>query len=124
MIRHTVRALCAASLIVAPLALSTPAHAVVTCTVNGFPRTANVVTGTAGNDYIRCDSLPPMHGVDGLGGNDYIIIDGTVASGAFVFGNAGSDYLRVNVNNGSVNGGTGNDFCRVATGNPPVNCEV
>ncbi|MFF8606254.1 hypothetical protein ACF06X_09970 [Streptomyces sp. NPDC015346] len=142
MIRHTVRALCAASLIVAPLALSTPAHAV-TCTVNGFSRTATHLTGTAGNDYIRCASIPAGHSVDGLGGNDYISVTGTVAQGAevrggtgndymqvstnngLVAGNEGDDYIQVNTNNGVVSGGAGTDSCQVASGNAPqADCEV
>ncbi|QGZ51515.1 hypothetical protein GPZ77_26855 [Streptomyces sp. QHH-9511] len=123
MIRHAVRALCAASLIVTPLALSTPAHAV-TCTVNGIPRTATNLTGTAGSDYIRCTSIPSAHSVDGLGGSDYIVVTGTVAQGAAVRGGAGSDYLQVNVNNGTVSGGEGIDYCRVSSGNPPQSdCE-
>ncbi|MGW6570250.1 hypothetical protein [Streptomyces sp. NPDC054975] len=122
MIRHIARALCAASLIVAPLALSSPAQAV-TCTVNGFPRTADNLTGTPGSDFIRCASVPTGHSVDGLGGNDYIVVDGLVSSGATVSGNTGSDFLRVGSNAGTVDGGPGFDFCRVGTGTPPVNCE-
>ncbi|MDT9690126.1 hypothetical protein Q5762_17630 [Streptomyces sp. P9(2023)] len=124
MIRHTVRALCAASLVIAPLALSiTPAQAV-TCTVNGVPRTATNLTGTPGSDFIRCASVPAGHSVDGLGGNDFIAVDGLVSPMASVRGNTGSDFLRVNGNAGVVDGGPGSDFCRVATGNPPINCEA
>ncbi|MFD7325214.1 hypothetical protein ACFV9D_29655 [Streptomyces sp. NPDC059875] len=124
MIRHAARALCAASLLIAPLALSTPAHAVVTCTVNGFPRTATNVTGTPGSDFIRCPSIPTGHSVDGGGGSDYIVVDGDVASGAEVRGNIGNDYLRISGNNaGIVNGGLGLDYCRVASGTAPINCE-
>ncbi|WP_406863691.1 hypothetical protein ABZO31_25975 [Streptomyces sp. HUAS MG47] len=142
MIKHTVRALCAASLVIAPLALSTPAHAAVTCTVNGAPVSADIVNGTAGPDFIRCGAVPSFNAVQGLGGDDYIVITGAVAglvaggdgrdfvtadagttgTGA-VNGNAGNDFLRVGPNAGSVNGGLGIDFCRVASGNPPVSCE-
>ncbi|MEU8531309.1 hypothetical protein AB0C77_37910 [Streptomyces sp. NPDC048629] len=124
MIRHSVRALCAASLVIAPLALSTPAQAV-TCTVNGFPRSATNLTGTPGSDYIRCASVPANHSVDGLGGSDYIVIDGSVGTMAAVRGNTGNDYLQIGGNNaGVVDGGLGTDFCRVATGNLPINCEA
>lgn len=123
MIRHTVRALCAASLIVAPLALSSPAQAV-TCTVNGVPRSATHLTGTAGSDFIRCASVPANHSVDGLGGSDYIVIDGLVGPMAAVRGNTGSDFIRVGGNAGVVDGGPGVDFCRVGAGNLPINCEA
>ncbi|UYQ65131.1 hypothetical protein [Streptomyces peucetius] len=55
MIRHIVRALCAASLVIPPLALSSPAHAVTTCAVNGRPVTGTTVNGTPGHDLIRCE---------------------------------------------------------------------
>ncbi|MEU7010236.1 hypothetical protein [Streptomyces sp. NPDC046332] len=140
MIRHAVRALCAASLLIAPFALSTPAHAV-SCTVNGVPVSGSVVNGTAGPDFIRCDGPPSFEAVQGLGGNDHIVItsavaglvaggdghdyitvDAGVTSGGAVTGNAGSDFIRVGPNAGVVDGGLGLDFCRVASGNPPVNC--
>ncbi|MFF8845230.1 hypothetical protein ACF08N_21340 [Streptomyces sp. NPDC015127] len=143
MIRHTVRALCAASLVIAPLALSTPAHAV-TCTVNGRTVTSQNVDGTPGSDLIRCASVPEGHSVNGLGGNDrititntvsgvvegnagydYVTVGGEVTSTGRIRGNAGSDYLQVNVNNGVVNGGDGSDYCQVGSGTGTVvNCEA
>ncbi|MGA5196633.1 hypothetical protein [Streptomyces exfoliatus] len=166
MIRHTARALCAASLVIAPLALAAaPAHAVTSCTVNGrsAPVVMGQVNGTAGSDYIVCSSVDPGHQVNGRGGNDYIVltgptagtvtgglgrdyitsrsnvvvsgviagneesdylvVDGLLTASGAVRGNAGNDYLRVNVNNGTANGGDGFDACQVNTGNPPVNCE-
>ncbi|MFD9724453.1 hypothetical protein [Streptomyces sp. NPDC059072] len=136
------RAFCAATLSIAPLALTvTPAHAVASCTVNGRPVTGTTVLGTAGADLIRCGALAPGDRVDGLGGSDYIVITGTVAG--TVAGGAGSDHItadigvaptgqvlggddndlvRVGPNAGLVDGGTGIDLCRVASGNPPVNC--
>lgn len=156
------RALCAATLVIAPLALTaTPAHAV-TCTVNGATVTADVVMGTPGNDVIRCGSVPDGHQVNGVAGNDnisiggdvdglvtggpgsdyvsvsgslntgtvsgndgadYIIVQGTVGPGSAVTGGLGNDVLRVNVNNGTVDGAGGFDSCRVTTGTPPINCE-
>ncbi|MER5206122.1 hypothetical protein [Streptomyces sp. NPDC002825] len=141
MIRHAARALCAASLIVTPLVLSTPAHAATTCRVNGITVTGTNITGTPGSDYITCNSVDVMNTVNGLGGNDYISIAttssgavlggdggdyvtvGTVVSGV-VDGGPGNDYLRVGTNNSTVSGGTGWDVCRVSAGNPPVNCEA
>ncbi|MGW8766026.1 hypothetical protein ACWGN5_26400 [Streptomyces sp. NPDC055815] len=146
MIRHTMRALCAATLVIAPVALTaTPAHAVASCRVNGIAVNSSNVVGTAGADYITCGPLAPGDVVDGLGGGDYIRIGGNVGGGAVVRGGTGRDYLRVEgsvgpmaqilggddsdyivvgPNAGAVNGGTGFDFCRVSSGNPPVNCEV
>ncbi|MFF8379368.1 hypothetical protein ACF07V_24935 [Streptomyces sp. NPDC015661] len=145
MIRHTMRALCAATLVIAPVALTaTPAHAVASCRVNGIAVSSTNVVGTAGSDYITCGSLAAGDQVNGLGGSDYIRIDGSVGGGAVVRGGTGqdyvlvigsvgpmaqvlgeadNDYLRVGPNAGAVNGGTGLDVCRVASGNPPVNCE-
>ncbi|MFB9557926.1 hypothetical protein [Streptomyces roseoviridis] len=162
MIRHSMRALCAAALVIAPIALTaTPAHAV-TCTVNGATVTADVVMGTPGNDVIRCGTVPDGHQVNGVAGNDsisvtgdvaglvtggpgsdhitvsgsldtgtvsgndasdYIAVQGTVGPGSAVTGGLGNDILRVNVNNGTVDGAGGFDSCRVTTGAPPVNCE-
>ncbi|MFF5971398.1 hypothetical protein ACFY7C_07690 [Streptomyces sp. NPDC012769] len=146
MIRHTMRALCAASLVIAPLALAAaPAHAA-TCTVNGVSRTGAAVTGTAGPDYIVCSGVVSGDTVNGLGGDDYIHIEGQVAgtvlggdgrdyisapdgvaggmtSTGRVLGEAGNDYIRTGPNAGVVNGGTGFDYCRVTSGNPPVSCE-
>ncbi|MEV4428624.1 hypothetical protein ACN9M0_28375 [Streptomyces sp. R-07] len=146
MIRHTMRALCAATLVIAPVALTaTPAHATTTCRVNGITVSSTNVVGTAGADYITCGSLAPGDQVSGLGGADYILIGGNVGSGAVVRGGTGGDYITVNgsvapmgqvlgeadgdyirvgPNAGAVNGGTGFDLCRVASGNPPVNCEA
>ncbi|ROQ35041.1 hypothetical protein EDD98_4095 [Streptomyces sp. PanSC19] len=146
MIRHMTRALCAASLVIAPVALAaTPAHAVTTCQVNGVTVSSTNVVGTAGSDRITCGSLAPGDQVSGLGGADYISIGGSLGSGAVVRGGSGQDYVLVNgsvgsmaqvlgeadgdyirtgTNLGIVNGGTGFDLCRVAGGNPPVNCEA
>ncbi|SEC21628.1 hypothetical protein [Streptomyces sp. TLI_105] len=167
MIRHSVRALCAASLVIAPVALAAaPAHAQTTCTVNGVsvsPDPMGVVNGTAGRDYIVCSEVAAGNTVNGLGGDDYIVVNGpvfghvdggtgrdyisarsvgagglvegspdsdyivvggTVAPGGIVRGNTGNDYLSVDTNNGTTNGGDGFDVCRVRTGNnPPINCE-
>lgn len=163
MIRHTVRALCAASLVVAPLALSSPAHAVTSCTVNGVPRSGTTVNGTAGSDVIRCPSVNAGDTVNGLGGNDdiaiggpvdgtvdggtgsdhitvassgsvsgvvagnggddYVTVGGTVTPTGDVLGGTGNDVLRVNVNNGLVDGDGGFDACEVTTGDAPVGCE-
>lgn len=144
MIRHTVRALSAATLVIAPLALTaTPAHAAVSCRVNGFPVTGTTVVGTPGNDYITCGSLAADDLVRGEGGDDYIVVTGTVAGS--VLGNTGrdvlrvygtvtadglvhggdqNDYLRVDTNGGTVDGGTGLDVCRVGSGVPPTGCEA
>ncbi|WP_395364645.1 hypothetical protein ACHGLA_28900 [Streptomyces sp. YH02] len=143
MIRHAARALCAATLVIAPLALSTPAHAVTTCTVNGVSRTGTTVNGTAGPDYIRCATVNAGDTVNGLGGDDYIVVttgnlNGTVAGGAgrdyilvqsgIVNGIAGGggdgDYIAVNntvAPMGSVFGDSGNDFLRVGVNNGVVN---
>ena len=145
MIRHTVRALCAASLVIAPLALSTPAHAATACTVNGVPRIADPMThtisGTTGSDFISCPSVDAGDIVNGLGGSDYITVSGTVAGDVVgdlgadylttgnvattgrVLGGPGNDFLRTGSNARLVDGGLGFDFCRTAGGNPPVNCE-
>ncbi|MFI8965465.1 hypothetical protein ACIGO8_25515 [Streptomyces sp. NPDC053493] len=141
MIRHTARALCAASLIVTPLVLSTPAHAATTCRVNGVSVTGTTITGTPGSDYITCDTVDVMNVVNGAGGDDFISVGtangpvaggdgrdyitvGTVGSSGSVLGQAGNDYIRVTTNNGSVDGGlAGLDYCRVTAGNPPTNCE-
>ncbi|MDV5148993.1 hypothetical protein R1T08_33865 [Streptomyces sp. SBC-4] len=134
MIRHTARALCAASLVIAPLALSvTPAHAVTTCTVNGFPVTGTVVSGTPRSDVIRCASVANGDQVNGLGGSDTIIVTGSVAG--LVTGGPGADYLSTPgtisgtvsggdaadyltagtvAPSGAVTGGLGNDFLRVS----------
>ncbi|AJF67844.1 calcium-binding protein [Streptomyces vietnamensis] len=140
MIRNAARALCAASLIVTPLVLSTPAHAAVGCQVNGVPAPGPNITGTSGSDYITCTSINSMDTISGLGGNDYISVGtssgqvlggdgsdyirvGTVAAGQ-VNGGLGNDYIRVDTNNATVSGGLGTDYCRVGTGNPPISCEV
>ncbi|MET9677184.1 hypothetical protein ABZY68_29445 [Streptomyces sp. NPDC006482] len=134
MIRHIARALCAASLVIAPLALTvTPAHAVTTCTVNGFPVTGTVVSGTAGSDFIRCASVAGGDQVNGLGGSDTIVVTGSVAG--LVTGGPGTDYLSTPgtisgtvsggdaadyltagtvAPTGAVTGGAGNDYLRVA----------
>ncbi|WP_030690071.1 hypothetical protein [Streptomyces globisporus] len=146
MIRHLTRALCATTLVIAPIALTaTPAHAVTTCRVNGVTVSSANVVGTAGPDYITCGPLAPGDQVSGLGGADYITIGGSLGGGAVVRGGTGGDYIlvngsvgpmaqvlgeadgdyiRVGTNLGAVNGGTGFDLCRVAGGNPPVNCEA
>ncbi|MFF0425672.1 MULTISPECIES: hypothetical protein [unclassified Streptomyces] len=146
MIRHTMRALSAATLVIAPIALTaTPAHAVASCRVNGIPVSGTSVVGTPGPDYITCGSLASGDVVDGLGGADYIRVSGDVGGGATLRGGTGRDYIRVDgsvgptgqvlggddndyvvvgPNAGVVNGGAGVDFCRVASGNPPVGCEV
>ncbi|WP_225799108.1 hypothetical protein [Streptomyces sp. NK15101] len=167
MIRHSVRALCAASLVLAPIVLTaTPAQAATTCTLNGAsvtPDPMGVVNGTAGPDYIVCSEVAAGNAVNGLGGDDYIVltgpvlgtvtggagrdyitsrsnvtvsgliegntdsdylvVDGLLTSGGIVRGGTGNDYLKVNVNNGTANGGDGFDVCRVNTGRPPINCE-
>jgi Ca2+-binding RTX toxin-like protein len=144
MIRNITRALCAASLVIAPLALvTTPAYAATSCTVNGVPRTPdamNRITGTANSDYIVCSSIDTGVTVDGLGGNDYIVtgvVAGTVEGGTGsdyiqtnnvsstgkVLGENESDYIRTGTNLGAVNGGSGFDVCRVSGGNPPASCE-
>ncbi|MFG2642179.1 hypothetical protein ACGFYP_14565 [Streptomyces sp. NPDC048370] len=143
MIRHTLRALCAAALVIAPLALTaTPAHAATTCTVNGVTVTSANVAGTAGADFISCGTVSAGDTVNGQGGADYIIVtgnvagtvrggagrdyvqvNGSVAATGAVRGDEDSDFVRVGANGGTVNGGLGFDFCRAASGNPPVNCE-
>jgi hypothetical protein len=79
--------------------------------------------------------------VDGLGGSDYIVINGlvagTVAGGAGgdsitanagttatgrILGGADGDFIFAGPNAGTVDGGLGADFCRVVSGNPPINC--
>ncbi|MEU6169449.1 hypothetical protein [Streptomyces tanashiensis] len=143
MIRHTMRALCAATLVIGPVALTaTPAHAVTSCRVNGVPVTGTSVIGTPNADYITCGSVGSGDPIRGEGGADYIVVtgtvagavrgntggdfirvDGTVAPGGAVDGGDGNDFLRVAANGGTVDGGTGIDYCRVASGAPPVNCE-
>lgn len=141
MIRHTVRALCAASLVIAPLAIGSPAHAVTSCTVNGIAVSAGTVNGTPGSDLIRCTTVNAGDTVNGLGGNDNISItgavDGTVDAGAGsdyitvgnvtttgdVLGGTGNDFIRTAANNGLVDGDGGFDYCVVSSGNSPVNCE-
>ncbi|MFF9850303.1 hypothetical protein [Streptomyces litmocidini] len=162
------RALCAAPLVIVPVALAAaPAHAQTTCTVNGVsvsPDSMGVVNGTTGNDYIVCATVESGTTVNGLAGDDtivvngpvlghvtggpgrdyisarsvgagglvegspdsdYIVVSGTVSPGGIVRGNTGNDYLRVDVNDGTTNGGDGFDVCRVRTGNnPPINCEL
>lgn len=151
MIRHTMRALCAATLVIAPIALTaTPAHAATSCTVNGVPRTADPMThtisGTAGSDFISCPTVEAGDRVNGLGGNDYITVSGVVAGEVIgdlgadylttgnvtstmittgkVLGGPGNDFLRTGLNAGVVDGGLGWDYCRTAGGNAPLNCEV
>ncbi|MFF2505737.1 hypothetical protein ACFVTY_20450 [Streptomyces sp. NPDC058067] len=141
MIRNIARALCAASLVIAPIALSSPAQAATACTVNGIPVTSSNVTGTPGSDFIQCSTVNSGDTVNGLGGNDYIVtgsVAGTVRGGSGsdyiqtnsvsptgqVLGESESDFIRTGFNLGVVNGGTGIDVCRVAGGNPPVNCEA
>ncbi|MFI8828497.1 hypothetical protein [Streptomyces sp. NPDC053431] len=139
MIRHTMRALCAATLVIAPIALTaTPAHAV-SCTVNGRPVSGGTVQGTDSADYIQCGAVALNEHVNGLGGADYIVINGVVsgtvdggAGGDYItagagtsatgsiLGNIGNDFLRVGPNAGTVDGGAGSDFCRVSSGNPPT----
>ncbi|MGW6398574.1 hypothetical protein [Streptomyces sp. NPDC055134] len=139
MIRHIARALCAASLVIAPLALSSPAQAATDCTVNGVLKSGNV-NGTAGSDYIVCSSVDSGNTVNGLGGSDYIaitgIVNGDVKGGAGsdyvqvnnvsptgqVLGESESDFLRAANNLGVVNGGSGFDVCRVTSGNVPISC--
>ncbi|WP_406063218.1 hypothetical protein OG462_32785 [Streptomyces sp. NBC_01077] len=143
MITHTMRALCAATLVIAPVALTaTPAYAATSCRVNGVAVNAQNIVGTPGADYITCGSVPNGDSVNGQGGADYIVITGTVggtvrgsAGGDYiqvygsvtstgaVRGDEGNDYVRVGANGNVVDGGLGTDFCRVASGNPPVNCE-
>ncbi|MET7515303.1 hypothetical protein ABZS88_17885 [Streptomyces sp. NPDC005480] len=142
MIRLTARALCAASLVIAPLTLSSPAQAATSCTVNGVPVTSGTVNGTAGSDFIQCSTVNAGDTVNGLGGNDYIVVtgdvNGTVRGGAGgdyvqvnnvspsgqVSGDSENDFLRAGLNLGLVNGGTGFDVCRVSGGNTPLSCEV
>lgn len=138
MIRHAMRTLCAATLVAAPLALTaTPAQALTSCTVNGRPVSGTTVSGTAGSDNISCGALALGDSVNGLGGSDYIVINGIVAGtvdggagGDFITANAGTtangrilggadgDFILVGPNAGTVDGGLGSDFCRIASGNP------
>ncbi|MGW6362678.1 hypothetical protein ACWFR5_47880 [Streptomyces sp. NPDC055092] len=114
MIRNTARALCAASLVIAPLALSSPAQAATSCTVNGIPVSSGTVNGTAGSDFIRCSTVNAGDTVNGLGGNDYIVIAGNVDG--TVDGGLGSDYITVQpggIVNGTVRGGAGGDYVQV-----------
>ena len=115
MIRHTARALCAATLVIAPLALTvTPAYAVTTCTVNGVPVTGTVVSGTAGSDFIRCASVANGDQVNGLGGSDTIIVSGSVAG--LVTGGPGADYLSTpGTISGTVSGGDAGDYLTAGT---------
>ncbi|MFI8324839.1 hypothetical protein [Streptomyces sp. NPDC085529] len=136
MIRHTARALCAASLVIAPLALTaTPAHAATVCRVNGVPASGPTVNGTAGDDLIECSSVDPGHTVNGLGGRDHIVLTGptagTVTGGlgrdyitsrsdvvvsGVLDGNEDSDYLVVDgllAAGGTVRGNVGNDYIKV-----------
>ncbi|MGX1674529.1 hypothetical protein [Streptomyces sp. NPDC055400] len=139
MIRLTARALCAASLVIAPLTLSSPAQAATSCTVNGIPVSSGTVNGTAGSDFIQCSTVSAGDTVNGLGGNDYIVtgvVAGTVEGGTGsdyiqtnnisstgrVLGDSESDYIRTGTNLGVVDGGLGFDVCRVSGGNPPVSC--
>ncbi|MEV4944838.1 hypothetical protein [Streptomyces sp. NPDC053755] len=114
MIRHSVRALCAASLVLAPLALSTPAHAATACSVNGLTVPSGNVSGTVGRDYIQCSSVDAGHTVDGLAGDDTIVLTGPVAGR--VLGGTGSDYLRFGSLaplGGQADAGAGNDYVQV-----------
>ncbi|MFJ8669453.1 hypothetical protein [Streptomyces sp. NPDC093600] len=114
MIRHTVRALCAASLVIAPLALSTPAHAATVCTVNGLSSPDGNVTGTAGNDYIECASVDSGDTVNGLGGADMIVLTGPV--GGTVSAGDGRDYVHVTEDgtvSGTVGAGADGDYVEV-----------
>jgi len=139
MIRNTVRALCAASLIIAPLALSSPAEAATSCRVNGFLVTSGTVNGTPGSDFIQCSTVNAGDTVNGLGGNDYIVtgdVAGTVRGGSGsdylqvnnvsptgqVLGDSENDYIRTGINQNIVDGGGGFNVCRVAGGNPPTHC--
>ncbi|MFD5323239.1 hypothetical protein [Streptomyces sp. NPDC127092] len=114
MIRHTMRALCAASLLIAPLALSTPAQAATTCTVNGTSVTGTTINGTAGADYISCATVASGDTVNGQGGDDYIVITTGDLNGT-VIGNAGRDYILVEqgVVNGTAGGGNDADYINV-----------
>lgn len=93
MLKNSLRALCAASLIVAPLIAASPAHAVITCTVNGMPVSGTTINGTSSSDSIRCPSVPAGHTVNGLGGSDSIVINGSVFGS--VFGGDGGDSVTV-----------------------------
>ncbi|MFE7158988.1 hypothetical protein [Streptomyces sp. NPDC057636] len=95
------RTLCAAALVAAPVALTaTPAQALTSCTVNGRPVSGTTVSGTAGPDHISCGALALGDTVDGSGGSDYIVINGTVAGGAgndSITANAGLRCFRAGV---------------------------
>ncbi|MEU6236998.1 hypothetical protein [Kitasatospora sp. NPDC047058] len=137
MIRQSVRALCAASVALAPLVLcATPAHAVSSCTVNGIPASGPVVSGTPGRDVIRCAYVGAGDTVSGLGGNDDIVVTGPMAGtvdggpgsdristagvSGTVLGADGSDFLLVNgtvASTGVVDGGAGNDYLRTGFDN-------
>ncbi|MFD0276292.1 hypothetical protein ACFVHB_20650 [Kitasatospora sp. NPDC127111] len=110
MIRKTVRALCAASVALAPLVLcATPAHAVSSCTVNGIPASGPVISGTPGSDFIRCAYVGAGDTVNGLGGNDRIVVTGPMAG--TVDGGLGSDYISTDDGvSGTIIGGDGSDF--------------
>ncbi|WP_370415458.1 hypothetical protein [Streptomyces fradiae] len=136
MMRQTLRALCAASLALAPLALgAAPAHAQTSCTVNGVPVTGPNVNGTPGSDIIVCSLVESGESVNGGAGSDYITLTGpvnglvyggpgrdsiTAQSAAtvngFIVGAEDSDLIRVagTVTN-LVAGGSGNDYIQVAT---------
>ncbi|MFI6843097.1 hypothetical protein ACIBJD_00295 [Kitasatospora sp. NPDC050467] len=109
MIRQSVRALCAASIALAPLALSvTPAHAVSSCTVNGVPASGPVISGTSGSDFIRCTLVGVGDQVNGLGGNDNIAVTGPMAG--TIDGGTGNDYISTAGITGTIAGGDGSDF--------------
>lgn len=135
MLKNSLRALCAASLIVAPLIAATPAHAVTACTVNGMPASGPTVTGTPFSDFISCSSVDPGDTVNALGGNDRILLtgpvngsvlggdgrdsvsltqSGSVGAGGVIDGQTGNDALSIRGPvAGTVNGGAGNDSLQV-----------
>ncbi|MFF4223035.1 hypothetical protein ACFYZH_09220 [Streptomyces abikoensis] len=84
---------------------------------------AGVIRGARGADVILVDGAVTIRGlVEGVGENDFIDINGTVAPTGRVHGDDGDDTLHVHVNQGQVDGGDGTDVCTVDSGNQPLNC--
>ncbi|MCC3779575.1 hypothetical protein [Streptomyces sp. UNOB3_S3] len=83
----------------------------------------SIVRGARGSDVILADGAVTIRGlVEGVGENDLIDINGTVAPTGRVHGGDGDDYLHVHDNQGEVDGGAGTDVCVVDSGNQPLNC--
>jgi hypothetical protein len=85
--------------------LGLPAWRAPACTVNGLPATSNTVNGTAGADTIVCTGrILADVTINGLGGDDTILIEPTL-----------SDRNGLPINAGTVNGGPGADRIRITS---------